>query len=250
MQPHHNHGRVAGPPTLRARARQRGGPGYGRERHCAGREPERRLRVGHQRQRRQPGRAAELLGGAEQPRREAGVLARERLLALMADEIVAEVLAPAAENEAAGGWRERLRAIALRSHAAFVAHPWVLEISGRRPHLGHNAVAHAEQLLAAVEPLGLDDAGAWSVLYVVNDYTLGHALRVAHGAREPAQSYPEFDPEAHPRLAAALARGRTAGSARDDISFEAGLDTVLDGIERRYRAGELSPRGRAARRRA
>jgi AcrR family transcriptional regulator len=156
------------------------------------------------------------------------IASKDDLLALMANEIVAEVIVP---GQLPGDWREALRAIARRSHATFVAHPWVLAISGRRPHLGHNALRHADQLLAAVAPLRLEPKTVWNVLYVVNDYTLGHALRVASAPRDGQESYPEFDPAAFPHLAQAL---ETEGPERGEPTFEAGLEALLDGIERRY----------------
>ncbi len=167
------------------------------------------------------------------------IASKEDLLELMANEIVAEVVVA---GELPGDWRDALRLIARRSHAAFVAHPWVLELSGRRRHLGHSAVRHAEQLLTAIEPLGLAVEDAWTVVYIVGDYTLGHALRVAHATREPNVQYPKFEPSAFPRLAQALEAG---GQQRGEATFDAGLEAVLDGIERRFAGG---PRARRSER--
>ncbi len=89
---------------------------------------------------------------------------------------------------------------------------------------------HAEQLLAAVAPLGLEPGAAWAVVYLVNDYTLGHALRVAHAKEASPHNYPMFNPSEFPYLAEALAAG---GPERGLATFEAGVDAVLDGIERR-----------------
>jgi AcrR family transcriptional regulator len=159
------------------------------------------------------------------------IAAKEDLLALMADEITGEVIL---SDPLPDDWRPALRMIAQRSHEVFVAHPWVLEIAGRRARLGHNAIRHAEQLLSAVAPLGLSAPDAWSVLSIVNDYTLGHAMRVTQSAKEPAVGYPQFDVAAAPHLARALP---TAELRRDRDTFETGLDTVLDGIERRLGPG-------------
>ena len=131
-------------------------------------------------------------------------------------------------------WRAAVRLIARRSHEVFVVHPWVLEIAGRRAHLGRNAIRHAEQLLTAIEPLGFDGPDAWSVLYVVNDYALGHAMRVTQLTKDAGFGYPQFDAAAAPRLARALP---AAELRRDRDTFETGLETVLDGIEQRIRTG-------------
>jgi AcrR family transcriptional regulator len=159
------------------------------------------------------------------------IAAKEDLLALMADEITGEVIL---SDPLPADWRAALRMIAQRSHEVFVAHAWVLAIAGRRAHLGHNAIRHAEQLLTAVAPLGLSAPDAWSVLYIVNDYTLGHAMRVTQLTKEPAVGYPQFDVAVAPHLARAWP---TAELRRDRDTFETGLDTVLDGIERRFGPG-------------
>jgi AcrR family transcriptional regulator len=165
------------------------------------------------------------------------IAAKEDLLALMADEITGEaILSDPLPND----WRAALRMIAGRSHEVFVAHPWVLEIAGRPAHLGHNAIRHAEQLLTAVAPLGLSAPDAWSVLYIVNDYALGHAMRVTQLTKEPAAGYPQFDVATAPHLARALP---TAELRRDRDTLETGLDTVLDGIERRFGPGDASGAG-------
>lgn len=156
------------------------------------------------------------------------IASKDDLLALMADAVVAEVILPGALS---ADWRQALRAIARRSHETFVAHPWVLEIAGRRPDLGVNALAHAEQMLEAIAPLRLDASRAWAVLFVVNDYTLGHALRMAGARREPGIGFPAFDPEAFPRLASAAEAG---AQGRGEETFEAGLEAVLAGVERTF----------------
>lgn len=156
------------------------------------------------------------------------IASKADLLRLMAEEIVAETIVP---DELSHDWRQALELIAHRSHDTFVAHPWVLDISGRRPHLGHNALRHAEQLLTAIAPLKLDPPVAWEVLFMINDYTLGHALRVAQARDEPPNSYPGFDPGQFPFLAAALS---DPGPERGRETFNAGLEALLDGIEHQY----------------
>jgi hypothetical protein len=108
----------------------------------------------------------------------------------------------------------------------FVAHPWLAAISQRRPDLGTNAVHHAEQLLAAIAPLDLPPEEAWEVLFLVNDYTLGHALRLAHAPPPAAGGYPPFDPRQFPHLARTLA----AAPRRSTDTFLAGLRRLLDGL--------------------
>src|SRR3954465_5291782 len=154
------------------------------------------------------------------------IAAKEDLVAPMADAVVGEVVV----GDPPAGWRAALRAMAERSWRTFVAHPWLLAASARRRPLGPNALRHAERLAAAVAPLGLPPREAWAVLEVVNDYTLGHALRVAHDAKDGAvPPFPEVDPEAFPHLVKALGAGAVQPR---EATFAAGLEAVLDGIER------------------
>ena len=155
---------------------------------------------------------------------------KDDLVELMANEAIADLIVA---EPLAGDWREALSQIARRSHAAFVAHPWVLDAFGRRMLRGPNALRHAEQLLEAVAPLGLAPQEAWALLGIVDDYALGHALRIVQARRGAPGGLPAVDETAYPRLAAALAAGPRP---RDEASFEAGLAAVLDGIERRLGA--------------
>ncbi|MEX5707562.1 hypothetical protein AB1484_04385 [Parafrankia sp. FMc6] len=88
------------------------------------------------------------------------------------------------------------------SPAGGVCRPWTPQASTRPGPLGPNALRHAEQLIAAVAPLKLDPAAAWTV-----------------------------DPTVLPHLAHAL---RARAPDRDGTTFTTGLGTVLDGIARRF----------------
>lgn len=153
---------------------------------------------------------------------------KQELLELMADRIVAEVLV---DDPLPPDWRRAVETVALSSHRMFVEHPWVLEISRARAQLGPNGLRHAEQLLRAIEPLGLDAEERWQALFLINDYTLGHALRAAQAPAGPGV-YPEVDPDRFPRLADALSR---PGPPRDEETFRRGLALVLDALETRRR---------------
>jgi AcrR family transcriptional regulator len=151
---------------------------------------------------------------------------KNELLDEMANEVIGEIIVsdPLPKN-----WRKALSLIARSSHEAFVSHPWVLEVLGRKAHQGPNALHHAEQLLSAIAPLNLTSANAWAALYVVDDYTVGHAWRVLH-ARGPRHNFPLADPATFPRLATALRDSADRGNE----TFETGLEAVLDGLETRF----------------
>lgn len=157
------------------------------------------------------------------------IAAKDDLISLMVDDVVGEIVV---HEELPDDWRAALRQIAYSSHTALAAHPWMLQASARPGPLGPNALRHAEQLIAAVAPLKLNPEDAWTVAGLVNDYTLGHALRIAHpAAGSEQQRYPTVDPAVYPNLARAL---RASAPDRDDTTFTAGLDTVLDGIAQRF----------------
>jgi AcrR family transcriptional regulator len=151
------------------------------------------------------------------------IASKDELLDLMAEAVVSEVLIT---QPLPSDWRTAAETIAVESHHVFVAHPWLATISHQRPNLGENALHHAEQLLAAIAPLDLHGDEAWEVLFLINDYTLGHALRVAHTPPPTAGRYPPFDPQEFPRLAATIHSARR----RSDDTFLAGLRRILDAL--------------------
>ncbi len=160
------------------------------------------------------------------------VASKDDLIDLMLDEVIADVLVPEPLPE---DWREAMRQIAHRSHAAFVAHTWTLEAVGQRPRFGPNTLRHVEQTMAAAARTGLEREQAATILSVVDEYTLGHAMRVllipdddafAEGVERVLAS---VDPAEFRHLSQATAR--TVLGARDG-AFEAGLEALLDGFER------------------
>jgi AcrR family transcriptional regulator len=164
------------------------------------------------------------------------IASKDDLVALMLDEVSAELLVP---GELPADWREALRAIARQALDAYLAHPWMLSAFGRRPPVGPNHLRRAEQSATAVAGLGIDPADAWTALRIVHEWTMGHALHVVT-LREDQQLERQLanaDPEAFPQMAKVFPalRGRP-----HDTSFDAALDVLLDGIERRFLAGAAS----------
>lgn len=158
------------------------------------------------------------------------IASKDELLDLMANELVGLMLLDSLPE---GGWRSQLTALARRAHATFVAHPWVLAAFARRPRPGPNASLHAKQMARAVAALGLAPSDMWALLGIVDDYVLGHALRVATRGvgRDIDASMTTSDLVELPELAA-LPEVVLARDTAD--SFETGLQAVLDGVERRF----------------
>lgn len=154
------------------------------------------------------------------------IASKDELLDLMANELVGLMLI---DPPPTGGWRSQLSAIARRSYATFVAHPWVLAAFARRPRPGPNAALHAKQMARAVAELGLESDQMWVLLGIVDDFVLGHALRVATRgvSRDLDASLTASDLAEVPEL-----RGLSRlEDARDtSVVFETGLQTVLDGV--------------------
>lgn len=162
------------------------------------------------------------------------IASKDDLLDLMVNDAIAGALLPEPLPE---HWREALAEIARYSYASFVAHPWVLEAFSRRPQVGPNAIRHAEQSATAVAGLELAPRDAWTVLGIVDDYTLGHATSVV-ALGEGVPPMPELDADEFPQLA------RIAPPESDrspEETFELGLQAVLDGVEHRFASSRYRP---------
>jgi AcrR family transcriptional regulator len=168
------------------------------------------------------------------------IASKDDLVDLMLDEVIAQVLLP---EPLPDDWREAMRQLAHKSLQTFLAHAWTLEAFGQRPRFGPNTLRHVEQSVAAASRTGLPLEQAAIVLAVVDEYTLGHAMRTLlvpdeDELREQVDGVLRaVDPAAFPHLAQASTE--TVLGARHG-AFEAGLEAVLDGLERRLIAGEGS----------
>jgi AcrR family transcriptional regulator len=158
---------------------------------------------------------------------------KEDLLALMADEVSAEVVVP---GELPADWREATLVIARRERAAVQRHPWMIDLVGRRSlagQIGPRTLQHLEQSIAALDSLDADDALKYKLIAAVSDYTTGFVVREA---RERAQrEVAEIDAYLRqvtaggefPHLAAMLGAGPPT---MEDNNFEQGLVWLMDGL--------------------
>ncbi|MCA1223415.1 TetR/AcrR family transcriptional regulator [Streptomyces sp. 8L] len=187
------------------------------------------------------------------------------LIALMEDAIMAELLLPEGELPQ-DDWRAALAALAHRTRAVHLRHPWAvggLRGAGLSPH----ALRHFEQSLAAVAGTGLDAASRLDLVALVDDYVYGFLLKSdtepgveAVGPEEAAavESYLEaqLSGGAYPHTRALLggpgrrlaSLGALAGRFTADERFARGLDRLLDGVEREIqRVAGRSARARTGR---
>lgn len=152
------------------------------------------------------------------------------LLAAMNDEVVGEMLT---SEPLPDTWREAVAVSARTMFAAYSSHPWAIFVAAERPAPGTNAVELAKQMARALATLPLEHDDVWQVQGIVNDYVIGYSFR-AVGTVNPEDmeaAIAAADVAEFPELAALPDNLRTRSSIE---RFELGLQTVLDGIERRF----------------
>jgi AcrR family transcriptional regulator len=188
------------------------------------------------------------------------VRTKDDLLALMDDALMGEILVPDDEL-ALDDWRAALTAIARRTRAAFLRHPWSFEAMGGSSG-GPNGMRHFEQSLAAVAGTGLDPAGQLELILLVDDYVFGYVQRELQlRGYDPRDELP---PAVADFLRAQIATGdfphteqfvatddgdpiagfmRFVDVAADVTRFERGLARLLDGVARELDAGPSQTSG-------
>lgn len=112
------------------------------------------------------------------------IQSKDDLLDLMCDRISAEVVLP---EPLPDDWRDALRAIAQRTRAGCLRHPWVLVVRPGRPRIGPNSLRHLEQSSAAVAGLPLPPSRRISILRTVDTYTVGHVTAELSARQECGQ---------------------------------------------------------------
>lgn len=162
------------------------------------------------------------------------IVSKDELLSLMANELLGEAMV---DQPLPADWREALTMTSRKLFRTFASHPWLLALLARRPRHGPNAARQAQQLAQAVESLRLPADEMWTVLSIVNDYILGHALRVAStgSTRDMVDTLSEQDRAALPEVSALA---NTEEMRRSGEVFELGLQVVLDGVEHRFVSGQ------------
>ena len=152
------------------------------------------------------------------------------LLASMTDEVVGEMLVSRPLPEP---WREGVATSARTMYAAYARHPWAIFVAAERLNPGPNAIKLAKQMARALATLPLEHGDVWQVQGIVNDYVIGYSFRTV-GTVNPEDmeaAIAQTDIVEFPELAALPDNLRTRSSIE---RFELGLQTVLDGIERRF----------------
>jgi len=180
---------------------------------------------------------------------------KEGLLELMVDSIYGEI---AGKAPARGDWRKMLRSIAERTRQAAKKHPWFVDLLGRRPHLGPNALDHYEESLAALsEARGFENIDdALQAYGTLNAYVVGAIKSDAASLRAEQESglnESDWQAASWPYLERVIATGRFPMIAKvvneathpsSDLTFELGLECVIEGIAARLAARSVVHRRR------
>lgn len=175
---------------------------------------------------------------------------RDQLIELMVDQCRVAM----GRSDLSGGWRSRLRTVAVDNRTLFAAHPWLADVESERAVLGPGTMAKYEHELGAVLPLALSDVERDAALTLVLDFVRAaarSAQRVQEErADETAQEWWDREGQALAALGLAAefpladrigtAAGQEQGAAYDpERAFRFGLEVILDGLEaRQHRRSE------------
>ncbi|MCX4690206.1 TetR/AcrR family transcriptional regulator [Kitasatospora purpeofusca] len=140
-----------------------------------------------------------------------------------------------------GDWRADLRAIGLRIHAAYQAHPQAALLAAHRTTGRANEITAVENILGILRNAGFPDPEAVRIYHAFVDQSLGFAVLDAAALALPSAalsadyqvwqaSYARLDATTHPHIAA-TAHLLTADMNRS--AYPHALDLLLDAAEAR-----------------
>src|SRR5215475_1565366 len=166
------------------------------------------------------------------------VKSKAELISAMDDALMAEVLVPTLPKD----WRQALAAIALRTRAVFVRHPWALSsMQSASPRV--NAMLHMEQCLEALAKTSMTTEEKLTLLALVDDFVFGYALRetAADPVVDMDAAKKRLATGAFPQLTKAFGKEpRLAIPNR----FDLGLEAIFDKFSERGLTGTARPRSR------
>ncbi|MFJ2867993.1 TetR/AcrR family transcriptional regulator [Kitasatospora sp. NPDC087314] len=148
-----------------------------------------------------------------------------------------------------GDWRADLRAIGLRIHAKYQAHPQAALLAAHRTTGRAHEIAAVEAILGVLRTAGFPDPEAVRVYHAFVDQSLGFAVLDAAALALPAAaqaadlrvwqaSYARVDAATHPHIAA-TAHLLAADMRRSGYPYA--LELLLDAAEARLRATDPDP---------
>jgi AcrR family transcriptional regulator len=159
---------------------------------------------------------------------------KDDLLDGMIELVAAEIEAPGED----AGWKAAIRQRAISAHDALLRHPWSSILWASRMNVGPARMRHMDAMLRELREAGFEPGLLDVAFHTLENHVVGHALQASSFPFDaddlPALSarYLEaFPAEEFPDLAAHI-RHHMERPANEVSSFEFGLDSILDGLER------------------
>jgi AcrR family transcriptional regulator len=162
------------------------------------------------------------------------VVNKDDLLDGMIELVAAEIEAP----DEAADWKAAVRRRAISAHDALLRHPWSSILWASRMNVGPARMRHMDAMLRQLREAGFAPGLLDVAFHTLENHIVGHALQ--------ASSFP-FDAEDLPALSARYLEGFPSDEYPDLAahirhhmdrpadgvsSFEFGLDSILDALER------------------
>jgi AcrR family transcriptional regulator len=164
------------------------------------------------------------------------VRSKVQLCDLVVDEVLAEVDCRADHDLA---WTGQVKVLASRLRVVLEDHPGIAAMLKTRDPLGPHSLALAEALLAALQRSGLPPEHTALAFWLVYDYIVGFALsdrtttneqRVQDTATK-RQLHAFFQSLPEDQFPVLTALGEHVWADNRDLRFDAGLDTLLAGLQ-------------------
>jgi AcrR family transcriptional regulator len=176
---------------------------------------------------------------------------KEDLLDGLVDLVYTEIDLPTPDEP----WRAAMRRRAISARDALLRHPWAVSLMESRAHPGPANLAHHDAVVANLFAGGFNAMTAVRAYNLVDSYIYGFTLQVHQLPFDPSQQLAELPAEMltafpagqYPNLET-VARDLVAAGFRYIDEYEAGLDLILDGIERGRPSGTVNSKrgGRSA----
>jgi len=132
--------------------------------------------------------------------------------------------------DAAGDWRDRLRAIALDYRRMLVRHPWMSPCVGQYLNIGPNAIAVGTRIQAAIKDTGLPMSRRPSAMSAVFQFVYGYGTVEAQFARNAQQAGMSQDDY----------YGDAIEAFREDPQFTAALQDMTELLDERASHGNVT----------
>jgi AcrR family transcriptional regulator len=170
------------------------------------------------------------------------VESKDELIDLMVDAVMGE----APPLRPSGEWRADMRTFAGVVRTTMLAHPWFVVSAAGRPRLGPNTATRLEEVLVAIDGLGLSIDDMLLVVGTIDAFVRGSVIEELSDAEALRRS--GLDQEQwmrsqapyiesllssgdHPLLAKVIAEASSPGDPDGtDLAFTRGLERLLDGL--------------------